>query len=106
MGTLRFADLQTRPTEVLELTSLTLDEWQRLVPAFAAAFEAPRAAWRLAGRPRTARRYTTSTNCPLPTPADAMAVVRQHLWASTHFDMSPAKPDMVEIPSALPEIPT
>jgi len=41
-----------------------------------------------------------------PTFADAMAVVRQRLWASTHFDMSPAKPDMVEIPSALPEIPT
>ena len=26
MGTLRFADLQTRSTEVLDLTSLTLDE--------------------------------------------------------------------------------
>jgi hypothetical protein len=25
MGALRFADLQTRPTEVLDLTSLTLD---------------------------------------------------------------------------------
>jgi hypothetical protein len=36
-----------------------------------------------------------------PTFADAIAVVRQHLWTSTHFYMSPAKPDMVEIPSAL-----
>jgi len=25
MGTLRFADLQTRPTEVLDLTSLTVE---------------------------------------------------------------------------------
>ena len=36
-----------------------------------------------------------------PTFADAIAVVRQHLWTSTHVYMSPAKPDMVEIPSAL-----
>jgi hypothetical protein len=27
MGTLRFVDLQTRPTEVLDLTSLTLEEF-------------------------------------------------------------------------------
>ena len=30
MGTFRFADLQTRPTEVLDLTSLTLDEFRQL----------------------------------------------------------------------------
>ena len=29
MGTLRFADLQTRPTEVLDLTSLTMDEFRQ-----------------------------------------------------------------------------
>ena len=28
MGTLRFVDLQTRPTEVLDLTSLTMDEFR------------------------------------------------------------------------------
>jgi hypothetical protein len=36
-----------------------------------------------------------------PTCTDAIAVVRQHLWTATHFPMSPAKVDMVEIPSAL-----
>jgi hypothetical protein len=36
-----------------------------------------------------------------PTCADAIAVVRQHVWTSTHFPMSPAKADIVEIPSAL-----
>jgi hypothetical protein len=35
-----------------------------------------------------------------PTFADAIAVVRQHMWTSTHFSMSSAKPDMVELPSA------
>jgi hypothetical protein len=29
MGSLRFSDLQTRPTEVLDLTSLTVDEFQQ-----------------------------------------------------------------------------
>lgn len=38
---------------------------------------------------------------PLPTFADAIAVVRQHLWTSSHFYRSPAKADMVEIPWAL-----
>jgi hypothetical protein len=36
-----------------------------------------------------------------PTFTDAIAVVRQHLWASTHFYMSPAQADLVEIPGAL-----
>jgi hypothetical protein len=30
MGSLRFTDIQTRPTEVLDLTSLTVDEFQQL----------------------------------------------------------------------------
>jgi hypothetical protein len=55
MGSLRFADLQTRPTEVLDLTSLTLEECQQLVPPFEAAFQAHMAHWRLDGQPRTAR---------------------------------------------------
>jgi hypothetical protein len=31
MGTLRFADIQPRPTEVLDLTSLTGEEFRALV---------------------------------------------------------------------------
>ena len=72
MGTLRFADLQSRPTEVLDLTSLTIEEFLELAPPFEAAFQAQMAAWCLDGRPRTARRYTTYTNCPLPTPEDRL----------------------------------
>jgi hypothetical protein len=56
MGTLRFAELQTRPTEVVDLTSLTVNELQQLVPPFEAAFQAPMAHWRLDGKRRTARR--------------------------------------------------
>jgi Helix-turn-helix of DDE superfamily endonuclease len=79
MGTLRFADLQSRPTEVLDFTSLTVEELLELVPPFEAAFQAHMAAWRLDGRPRTARRYTTYTNCPLPTPEDRLLFILVYL---------------------------
>jgi hypothetical protein len=79
MGTLRFADLQTRPTEVLDLTSLTVDEFQQLVLPFEAAFQAHMAHWRLDGKPRTARRYTTYQNCPLPTSEERLLFLLVYL---------------------------
>lgn len=79
MGTLRFADLQTRPTEVLDLTSLTVGEFQQLVPPFEAAFQAHMTRWRLDGKPRTARRYTTYKNCPLLTPEDRLLFILVYL---------------------------
>jgi Helix-turn-helix of DDE superfamily endonuclease len=79
MGSLRFADLQTRPTEVLDLTSLTVDEFLQLVPPFEAAFQAHMARWHLDGQPRTARRYPTSMNCPLPMPEDRLLCILVYL---------------------------
>jgi hypothetical protein len=79
MGSLRFTDLQTRPTEILDLTSLTVDEFQRLVSPFEAAFQAHMAQWRLDGRPRTARGYTTYQNCPLPAPEDRLLFILVYL---------------------------
>jgi Helix-turn-helix of DDE superfamily endonuclease len=79
MGSLRFTDIQTRPTEVLDVTSLTLDEFQQLVPPFEATFQAHMAHWRLDGQPRTARRYITYTNCPLPTPEDRLLFILVYL---------------------------
>lgn len=61
------------------MTSLTGDEFQQLVPPFEAVFQAHMAQWRLDGRPRTARRYTTSTNCPLPTPEDRLLFLLVYL---------------------------
>ena len=68
MAHVQFTDVQDRPLEFLDLTSLTLDEFQQLVPPFEAAFQAHMAAWRLDGKPRTARRFSVYNNCPLPTP--------------------------------------
>jgi len=68
MASVRFADVQTRPTEFLDFTSLTLDEFQQLVSPFEAAFQAHMAASRLDRKPRTARQFSVYKNCPLPTP--------------------------------------
>jgi hypothetical protein len=79
MAGLRFIDLQSRPTEFLDFTSLTLDEFQQLVPPFEAAFHARMAAWRLDGKPRTARRFTVYEHCPLRTPEDRLLFILAYL---------------------------
>ncbi len=79
MAALRFPDLQSRPTEFLDFTSLTLEEFQALVPPFEAAFHAHMAAWRLDGQPRPARQFTVYKNCPLPTPEDRLFFLLTYL---------------------------
>ena len=79
MARVQFTDVQARPTEFLDFTSLTLDEFQLLVPPFEAAFHAHLAAWRLDGQPRTARRFTVYKNCPLPTPEDRLFFILTYL---------------------------
>jgi hypothetical protein len=75
MAHVQFTDVQDRPLEFLDLTSLTLDEFRQLVPPFEAAFQAHVAAWRLDGKPRTARRFSVYANCPLPTPEDRLLFI-------------------------------
>ncbi len=79
MASVRFADVQDRPTEFLDFTSLTLDEFQQLVPPFEGAFQAHMAAWRLDGKPRTARQFSVYKNCPLPTPEDRLFFLLTYL---------------------------
>jgi hypothetical protein len=79
MAGLRFTDLQSRPTEFLDFTSLTLDEFQQLVPPFEAAFHARMTAWRMDGKPRTARPFRVYKNCPLPTPEDRLLFILVYL---------------------------
>src|SRR5215475_4840589 len=72
MASVRCIEGQTRPTEFLDFTRLTRDEFQLLVPPFEAAFQAHMAAWCLDGKPRGTRRFTVYKNCPLPTPAERL----------------------------------
>src|SRR6516165_520272 len=75
MASARFTYVQSRPTEFPDFTSLTLEEFQALVPPFEAAFQAHMAAWRLDGNPRTARQFSVYKNCPLPTPEDRLLFI-------------------------------
>jgi Helix-turn-helix of DDE superfamily endonuclease len=75
MAGVRFTDLQSRPMEFLDFTSLTLNEFQQLVPPFETAFHTHMAVWRMDGKPRTARRFTVYKNCPLPTPEDRLLFI-------------------------------
>ena len=79
----RCTDVQARPTEFLDVTSLTLAEFQLLVPPFEAAFQAHMAAWRLDGKPRTARQFAVYKNCPLPTPEDRLFFLLTYLKTYT-----------------------
>src|SRR3954447_13293350 len=79
MTGVRFADVQARPAEFLNLTSLTLEEFEVLVAPFEAAFQDHMAAWRLDGRPRTTRRFTVYRTCPLATPEDRLFFVLTYL---------------------------
>jgi len=81
MASVRFADLQSRPTEFLDFTSLTLDEFRQLVPPFEAAFQAHMAVWRLDGKPRTARRFNVYQNCPFPTPEERLLFILAYMKA-------------------------
>src|SRR5215510_5452479 len=83
MASVRFTELQSRPMAFLDLTSLTLDEFQQWVPPFAAAFHARMAAWRMDGKPRTARRFTVYKNCPLSTPEDRLLFILVYLKTYT-----------------------
>ena len=79
MAHLRFTDVQDRPTEFLDFTSLTLDEFQLLVPPFESAFHAHMRERRLDGKPRTARQFSVYKNCPLPTPEDRLFFLLTYL---------------------------
>jgi hypothetical protein len=79
MASVQFTDVQSRPTEFLDFTSLTLEEFQHLVSPFETAFHAHMAAWRLDGKPRTARQFAVYKDCPLPTPEDRLFFILVYL---------------------------
>jgi hypothetical protein len=79
MASIRYADVASHPTEFLDFTSLTLEEFQILLPPFEAAFQAHMAVWRFDGTPRTTRRFTVYQNCPLPTPEDRLFFLLTYL---------------------------
>jgi hypothetical protein len=58
---------------------LAVEEFTALVGPFEAAFLDDRGDWTLHGRRRQARRDTTDTHCPLPTPEDRLLFMLVYL---------------------------
>jgi len=84
MASVQCTDVQARPTEFLDFTSVTLDAFQQLVPPFEAAFHAQMAAWRHDGQPRTVRQRIVYKNCPLPPPEGRLFCILVYLKTSAH----------------------
>ena len=75
----RYQDIKTKAYRILDLTSLTVDEFEQLVPPFDTAFVRHMRDWTMEGKPRTGRRYSQYTTCPLPTPEDRLLFVLSYL---------------------------
>ena len=77
---LRFHDISHNSDKVLDLTSLTLEEFEILSPLLEGAFQDKMKDSRLDGKPRTRKRpFSTYVNCPLPTPEDRLLFILSYM---------------------------
>jgi hypothetical protein len=72
MSGLRDAEVSQKQRKLLAMTSLTVEEFDQLVPAFEEAFEHRMKEGCLDGQPRIGRAYRTAATCPLPTPEERL----------------------------------
>ena len=79
MSGLRYAEVSQRELKFLDMTSLTVEEFEQLVPSFEEAFQERMNEWRLDGKRRSGRGYTTYANCPLPTAEDRLLFILVYL---------------------------
>lgn len=79
MAGLRYSEIVGRVDKVLDFTSLTEAEFQALVTPFEQAFIAYMREWRLDGKRREKRAYSTYQNCPLPHPEDRLLFILSYL---------------------------
>jgi hypothetical protein len=79
---LRHAEARDKAYRILDLTSLTVDAFEQLVPACETAFLAYMEEWPLEGKPRTGRRYRQYATCPLPSPEDRLLFILSYLKAA------------------------
>lgn len=76
---LRYTTEKDKAYRILDLTSLSLDEFEQLVEPFEQAFVRHMQQWTMEGKPRTARAYTPYANSPLPTPEDRLLFILSYL---------------------------
>ena len=79
MSGLKYVEVSQKELQFLDLTSLTVEEFGQLVPGFEEAFQERMNEWRLDGKRRSGRGYTTYANCALPTPEDRLLFILVYL---------------------------
>src|SRR5690349_4495999 len=76
---LRYTTEKEKAYRILDLTSLSVDEFEQLVEPFEQAFVRHMQQWTMEGKPRSARAYTPYANSPLPTPEDRLLFILSYL---------------------------
>ena len=76
---LRYARERDKANQILNLTSLTVEQFEQLIEPFEQAFVRHMRQWTMEGKPRTARAYTPYVNSPLPTPEDRLLFLLTYL---------------------------
>ena len=76
---LRYASERDKANQILNLTSLTVEQFEQLVDPFEQAFVHHMSQWTMEGKPRTARAYTPYVNSPLPTAEDRRLFLLSYL---------------------------
>lgn len=76
---LRYSTEKDKAYRILDLTSLSIDEFEQLVEPFEQAFVRHMQQWTMEGKPRTARAYTPYANSPLPTAEDRLLFILSYL---------------------------
>jgi hypothetical protein len=76
---MRYADVSRREQKCLDFTSLTVEEFEKLVPVFEEEFQKYMNTHCLDGKERVGRGYVTYANCPLPTAEDRLLFLLVYL---------------------------
>jgi len=76
---MRYAEISQKDMKFLDFTSLTVEEFEQLVPTFEKNYQERMKHIRLDGKPRTGREYQTYSNCPLPSPEDRLLFILVYL---------------------------
>lgn len=74
-----YEEVTQRAGSLRAMTGFTAPEFTALLPHFEHAFEAYMRDRTIDGQPRTSRRYSPYTNCPLPTMADKLLFILTYL---------------------------
>jgi len=93
---LRYERERDKSERILDLTSLTVEEFEELVEPFEQAFVRHMSEWTMEGKRRLSRSYTPYVNSPLPTAQDRLLFVLSYLKTASLQVVQAALFDMTQ----------